>query len=487
MASLVQSASNTATSGTTVTVTLGSSATSNNCLVVKVGGASGSSTPSVSTVKIGGSADHFGSTAAKKQSATGADFMDCEIWVDAGLGVNSTSVVVTFAASIAAGMVYVEEWSGVLTSSAVDKTNSGSSSTSTFSSGSSGTLTQANEVVVGAVVADLLSGTPTLTGPSSPWTNLTQINAASQSLLCSYETVSATTAQTYTGSISGSNQTSGAVIVTLKDSTSSVTGTGTLALAALKFTSSGSETFSGTGHLALAPLHFSGTNAVTGTGTLGLAALKFAASGSEKFTGTGSLTLAPITFSGSQATVVPTIPVEPAGIIALSSDLNDWANACTFLLGSSKGTQPMFFFTPASAQTLTTSFAAITWSSGGVIFKDNNGGWSSGHPTRYTVALAGYYHIEWLVSVNVGAGNIYAYAQVTTGAGNPFNPSTTVQFQYGSRPVASSGNIGVVSNGGLVPIYLVAGDYIEVYVKVTTSQATQPSATPQMSGEWVSA
>ena len=212
---LVQSASNTATTGSSVTVTLGSATTLGHCLVVCVGTASSSSV-TVSGIKIGGSADNF--ALAKALTDTPTRDTDAEVWTDQDIGESSTSVIVTLSGSISNGVVvYVMEFSGVLSSLAVDKTNAGNATT-TFSSGSSGTLSSSNEVVIGAVIAYKSSGTPTIGGPSSPWTNLTQINASglsTLSLVASYEVVSATTAQTYSGTSTGANQ-STAIIVTLE-------------------------------------------------------------------------------------------------------------------------------------------------------------------------------------------------------------------------------------------------------------------------------
>jgi len=73
---------------------------------------------------------------------------------------------------------------------------------------------------------------------------------------------------------------------------------------------------------------------------------------------------------------------------------------------------------------------------------------------------------------------------VTTSAANPYNPSTTLQFQHSNRAATTA--LVATSSGGLVPIYLVPGDYIEVYAKVGTAVSTSTAAFPQFSGEWVS-
>lgn len=182
---------------------------------------------------------------------------------------------------------------------------------------------------------------------------------------------------------------------------------------------------------------------------------------------------------------LPTIPVEPAGVIASSSDHNAWASACTFLLGSGAGTNPMFFLTANAAQALGTSFAAINWSSAGAIFKDNDGGYSSSTAGRYTVQTAGYWTIDWTVTCASGSSKLEACAQVVTTASNPYNPSVTVQFQHSHTDTTT--DRGAVTSGGLVPIYLYPGDYFQILAAVTTAVNTSVQPYPQFCGELVSA
>lgn len=210
--SLVQSASNTATSGTSVTVTLGSSTTAGNCLVVYVGEVESTTNPTVSGITLGGNAGNFAQAGAAINDADA----NCEIWTDQNCAGGQTSVVVTFNAGTGtsqANEVLVEEWSGIALSGAVDKTNGQNAGSASWSSGSSGTLSQASELVVGAVS---VFSAPTITGPSSPWVNQAQISASTNgAMLAGHQVVSATTAQTYSGTIASSIAW-GAVIVTLK-------------------------------------------------------------------------------------------------------------------------------------------------------------------------------------------------------------------------------------------------------------------------------
>jgi hypothetical protein len=108
----------------------------------------------------------------------------------------------------------------------------------------------------------------TITGPGSPWTNLAQLGSGiSSALLAGYQVVSATTAQTYSGTQTATSfECNGAVIVTLLAAAAggpvtSVLGT---AMAPMK--------------LALAGSAASGSN-VTGTFGVAMAAMKLALAG----------------------------------------------------------------------------------------------------------------------------------------------------------------------------------------------------------------
>lgn len=193
----VQSAGNKASTSTTVTVTLGSTTITGNCLFAGVG-CNNAATASVSGITIGGSADHWAQATSVNVSST--DNLLSAIWSNQGMTVNSTSVVVTVSVSGATLGATVIEWNGVASSGALDKTHTGTSTSgANWSSGSSGVLTNTNEVAIGTT-ACATGAALTITGPSSPWTNLTQQgSAAGVGELTGYQQVSATTALTYNG------------------------------------------------------------------------------------------------------------------------------------------------------------------------------------------------------------------------------------------------------------------------------------------------
>jgi hypothetical protein len=201
---LVQHASGSATSGSSVTATFGSNTSSGNSIIVCVSIGAPSTATTVSSVALTGSSDTF-VKAVSQANATA--IIDSEIWYDSGNSAGHTVVTVNLSASISGGgavEIDVYEWNGLLTASALDKTHTGSgSSVTSWSSGSSGTLSQSAEVAFGTVSA--FGSPPSITGPSSPWTNEPQITAAtSYAQMSGYQQVSATTALTYNGTFSGS-------------------------------------------------------------------------------------------------------------------------------------------------------------------------------------------------------------------------------------------------------------------------------------------
>ena len=123
--------------------------------------------------------------------------------------------MVTFTAGTGAGQgnaVWVEEWSGILaTSSPVDTpTANGANGVSAApSSGSTGPLSQASELVVGAISANVA-----VTGPGSPWVNEADIAAGGVALIAGHQVVSSTGAQTYSGTMTSGSW--GAVVAGLR-------------------------------------------------------------------------------------------------------------------------------------------------------------------------------------------------------------------------------------------------------------------------------
>lgn len=218
---LVQSAWNSGTfaggSGT-VTVTLGTSnpsgpsqgpTTAGNCLIAYVATDQGTTNPTVSGITLGGAAGNWASARSQNNNAD----LNNEIWVDWNCTGGQTAVAVTVAGGSGAGgfvVVRVEERAGILaTSTPVDQVNGANGNSAAPASGNTPTLSQANEIVVGAI-----TGGATITGPASPWVNQPDINLSTCFLITGAQVASSTTGIGYAGTMASNVW--GAAVVSLK-------------------------------------------------------------------------------------------------------------------------------------------------------------------------------------------------------------------------------------------------------------------------------
>lgn len=218
--SLVQHVSNTVTSGASLTITVTSTGAGNTLVAaITLSNASGgSNTATVSSVTLGGVADNFASAAVAN---SGSD-PNVDIWTDINCAGGKTSVVVTPSATTGI-MVDVYEFTGV---SSVDKTHTGTATSTSWSSGSTATTTNDIEAWVGVVGAHS-GGSNTITGPSAPWTNETQLQIGStfaSHQMSGYQVTSSKAAATYSGTQTAS-ATYGSVVVTLNPVITSVSVT----------------------------------------------------------------------------------------------------------------------------------------------------------------------------------------------------------------------------------------------------------------------
>lgn len=180
----------------------------------------GTTNPVITGITIGGSADHW----VSGQAATNNADTNAAIWYDKNCAGGSTAIAITMGSGSGTGPVtsfYCLEFSGVDTVSPLDKTGTGTlnGNAASWSSGSSGTLSQANEVGIGCVNS---ASTTTLTTPGSPWNELAQVNT-NPKFAVGYQVVSATTALTYNGTI-GAATTYGVCLITLKAATAVKSG-----------------------------------------------------------------------------------------------------------------------------------------------------------------------------------------------------------------------------------------------------------------------
>ena len=222
---VVQQKSNHNSGLTTLTVTLTSATTAGNCLVVAATLANtGVTNQTITGVTLGGVADHFGASAAFV-SGVGSSGRT-EFWIDPNCAGGQTAVQITLSTST--GVItnaHVFEVSGVALTSPLDQHDSGAgawTSGTSFSSGATGTTAQAKEIAVGVVVEFTATGPPTISGPSSPWVNVTQENnnfsgSNFVSSVAGTNILSPTGTQTYSGTSTITNAGAGrASVITLK-------------------------------------------------------------------------------------------------------------------------------------------------------------------------------------------------------------------------------------------------------------------------------
>lgn len=204
--SLVQVAAN-AASAASVTVTLGSPTTGANTLVALFGTSANSSNGSPSGITLGGSADNWAQSAIQGSSG---DHAISAGWADPNCAGGQTSVVITLTGGSGDLLfAWVFEWSGL--SATVDVSSGAANSfSSTWTSGTTGSTTQADEVAFGITCgAANTAGAAGLAGPASPWVNEAQQSLAGSShtkcAIAGYQVLSSTGTQVYSGTASPAN------------------------------------------------------------------------------------------------------------------------------------------------------------------------------------------------------------------------------------------------------------------------------------------
>lgn len=206
MVALVQApVSNSGSTGTTLTLTLGTATTAGNCLVVVITTHNGSTVnPTISGVTLGGAAGNFASLFS---TGSATDESISAFWTDPNCAGGQTSVVITFSSVTSPRyMASVYEFSGLASTNAalLDKSAAsalGANGTS-WSSGATATTSNAVQAWVGLVSTD----STTITGPASPWTNIAQVNpgGTASDFMSGYQIRSTTGAASYAGTFSPS-------------------------------------------------------------------------------------------------------------------------------------------------------------------------------------------------------------------------------------------------------------------------------------------
>lgn len=173
---------------TTITVTAAASASVGDFLVVIVGGANA---PAATCTVTDSAGNTWANDVTANSDARGLFFRSaqCTNAVTSG----SSTFTATFSFGVFARHIAVFKVSGIATSSALDKTASAVGTAVGYDSGNTATLSQADELVVGACVSDSNSAET-----STPGTGLTELfdntNGSALNLAVNYKIVSATTA-----------------------------------------------------------------------------------------------------------------------------------------------------------------------------------------------------------------------------------------------------------------------------------------------------
>lgn len=174
---------------------------------------------------------------------------------------------------------------------------------------------------------------------------------------------------------------------------------------------------------------------------------------------------------------VPSVTELPAGVVQTSAGLNSLVSAGAWLIGPPvAGGRPQFVLYN-DGPSIGTSYGAYSWTS----VKDPDGGFSSSTPTRYTIRTPGYWCIDWTI-VSAGTGLLTGYAEVVTTASNTLNPSVSLPFCFTSVGNPSSDH-PMATSGGLVPVYLFPGDYLQIMIESANADSSGPSF---FTGLWVS-
>jgi hypothetical protein len=197
--------------GTSLTLTSGTSAGS--CLVVGVGDRNSIAVCTVTAVKLGGAADNFGSSAAILGGGSGSGNTVTSLWVDAGCAAGQTAVAATLSNS-SDPVIFAFEIAGLISSPLDQTAASGSSSGSSYSSGSTATTSQPSEIWLG--MAYTIVASP---GSPSGYTNTSQSGSGTGRGIAGWQVVTSTGAAVYNSTIGATEQHSAAVL-TLKASAS---------------------------------------------------------------------------------------------------------------------------------------------------------------------------------------------------------------------------------------------------------------------------
>lgn len=203
MASLIQVKTYTWEGTSPHTFQLNSPTTAGNTLILCYGGDGATSNPSVSALKLGGSADNWASVVAESSGE------NASIWYDPNCAGGQTSIEVDLTGGVSQpnSNVTVMEWSGLVNPTSADQTGVGGSfSASTpWSVSTGGATSQAAELIIGTAFVFHNGSAPTVNSPGSPWTEIAGADSSGDmTQVTGWQIVAATGTYTYNGTATSS-------------------------------------------------------------------------------------------------------------------------------------------------------------------------------------------------------------------------------------------------------------------------------------------
>lgn len=176
---------------------------------------------------------------------------------------------------------------------------------------------------------------------------------------------------------------------------------------------------------------------------------------------------------------IPVVPDLPAGHIVTSGEMNQLADAATFLLG-----KPVVHVKDGTGGYAIAS-PMVCWDTKSF---DTDGMWSSSNKDRLTVQTPGWYKFWAGITTNGNGNNAEFFMRSTTGSNNPQGAGVNSTSNW--EAAAISNNVSPFTSfrvSGIWPYYLYAGDFLTV--RGTGSSNTYiTSVPPSFFGmEWVSA
>ena len=157
--------------------------------------------------------------------------------------------------------------------------------------------------------------------------------------------------------------------------------------------------------------------------------------------------------SSSGGTAIPVLTPVTAGTVVQAADLNNMAYACKFLMN-----KPICRVHTTTAGQALGGGTAINFDT---LDFDTDGMWSPATPSQLTIQTPGFYKVRYMTNQFASGLNGNTWIEVTNGINNPAGAGTTVNIWRGY--VIAVTNLGPCGSSGVIPLYLYAQDYVQVF------------------------